>query len=200
VLLSPFASIGEIYKYRDAKGQVHYTDNIGNVPEDQRPHVSENNKIKRDNIQNNNTHNTTSNKSISDEQLKVMMKKAIEDKYEIEVKDSCPKETEDEIIQDIKSTWGALSKKMIAGDIEAALTYFTAYYRDSYRRTLSDLGDKELKDIFKSFEKNEIEIGSLYKDDGEASCIITRLEKEGTYSYPVRFVKDLDCIWRISEM
>jgi hypothetical protein len=40
IALPGFAS-GEFYRYVDQEGKTHYTDDIANIPADQRPHVSE---------------------------------------------------------------------------------------------------------------------------------------------------------------
>lgn len=208
ICLMPLSNVSsEIYKYIDEKGAVVFTDNLGKVPEDQRPNVKEyksNNKNinsstenKRENVQRYNSEETTSNKSISgkqtDEQFKEMMKKAIEEEYGIEVKESCPDETETDRRRAIETTWAEMSNEMIDGNLEKALSYFSMMSRDQNKRKMMNLSKDQLKSIYGSFEK--LEIYTLNK--GNAECGAIRTESSGSFSYPVRFVRDLDCVWRI---
>ena len=114
-------------------------------------------------------------------------------KKEYGAKESCPDETQAEIQQAIKSTWSKMSKAMVAGDLERALTYFSVFTRESNRRKLSSFSLEDLKSIFGNYET----IAIYTIDKGAAECGLIRKEKTGNYSYPVHFVKDLDCVWRI---
>jgi hypothetical protein len=109
-------------------------------------------------------------------------------------KASCPDETQTEIQQAITSTWSKISMAMVAGDLERALTYFSVFSRESNRRQLSSFSAERLKSIFGNYET----IAIYTIDEGVAECGVIRKEKTGKYSYPVRFVRDLDCEWRLS--
>ena len=113
-------------------------------------------------------------------------------------KESCPKETKEQAKQAIKSTWIKIVQAMVSGDIEKAFSYFPSFSRDEMKRRMSDMSREQLKKIFSNYKSIEIE--SLYQDDGVAECGILREEKDGTYSYPARFVRDLDCEWRLQGM
>ena len=205
-IISPTSVIGEFYKYIDENGNVLFTDDIGKVPEAQRSKTENYNY--RNSAPNEsdyfsesqtsfdaNESNYSSESETSSEADEVLenYKEFLKEKYG--AKETCPDETDSEIQQAIETTWSHFTQAMIAGDLEEAFTYIAIFHQDEIRRKIEDLGKKELKDIYSSFERVQIE--TLYKDDGVAECGAIREEKTGTYSYPMRFIRDIDCVWRI---
>lgn len=190
VFISPTAVTGEFYKYIDENGNVLFTDDISKVPEAQRSKTENYNY--RSDTPNESDYPSESETSDADEYLE-NYKEFLKEKYG--AKETCPDETEAEIQQAIETTWSQFKQAMIAGDLDEAFTYISIFHQDENRRKIQDLGKKELKDIYSSFERVQIE--TLYKEDGVAECGAIREEKTGTYSYPMRFIRDIDCVWRI---
>jgi hypothetical protein len=122
--------------------------------------------------------------------------------YGIDIKESCPDETEEEVSKTVKKIWADMSSEMMAGNLEKALNYFSVFSKEEYRRRLSDYSKEELNSIFGDFEY--IEIYRVDKDEMPGFGIIRveagviRKEPSGLFSYPLRFVKDIDCSWKIS--
>jgi hypothetical protein len=187
--LFPFPAGAEYYKYVDEDGNVTFTDNLNKIPEEKRSNA---NVFKPEQSNPRLPPGASANSpQMGDEEaarrLMEMMKK------DFGAKGVCPAETEDEAGRAIQNTWTKMTRAVIAGDLEATLTYFTIFSRDEYRRRLSGYDKEKLKAIFGSYDS--LDIGKF--EGRQVECGAIRHEKTGTYSYPIQFNKDLDCVWRI---
>ena len=182
----------DFYKYVDENGNVVFTDNIGNIPENQRSKVNtfKEQQGSPQTPSENDLHYQHKSEEESQQQLIYTPKK------EYGERKSCPDETKAEAEQAIKTTWTTMAQAMVSGNLEKALSYFSIPSRDEMKRKMSDRSREQLKRIFSNYKS--ITIGSLYLEDGIAECGIIRAEKDGEeYSYPALFGKDADCEWRL---
>ncbi len=115
----------------------------------------------------------------------------------VEAKESCPEEKREEIKEEIEMIWTNYNNAVLTGKFEEALSYYSVLSRDQHRQILEAIDMDKLRSNFKEFKG--IEINSIYNGrrvDGE---LIIK-EEAGLYSYPVTFIKDPDCTWRIGDM
>jgi hypothetical protein len=181
----------EYYKYIDENGNVVFTDNAGNIPENQRSKVktfkeqqdSPSKPVEKD----------LGNKNANEKEAQGKLMDFL--KREYSAKEVCPTKTKDQANQTIKATWGEMAQSMVSGDLEKALGFFSVFSRDAMRRRMSAMSKENMKDIFSNYKS--IEINSLYEQDGIAEGGVIREDKSGTHSYPASFVRDPDCEWRI---
>ncbi len=181
----------EYYKYVDENENVVFTDNINNIPENQRSKV----KILREQqgTPESSREKDLPNQYKSEEDTQRQFMDTLKKNYG--AKESCPEETKGEAEQAIKTTWTKMAQAMVSGNLEKAFSYFSIFTRDEMRRKMSNMSREKIKNIFSNYKSIEIE--SFYQDDGIAECRIIREEKDGAYSYPASFVKDIDCEWRL---
>ncbi len=181
----------DFYKYVDENGNVVFTDNIGNISENQRSKV----KILKEQQgePQSSSEKDLPNQYKSEEEAQRQLMDTLKKNYG--AKESCPVETKEQAEQAIKSTWSKMAQAMVPGNLEKAFSYFSSFSRDEMKRRMSDMSREQIKNIFSNYKSIEIE--DLYQDDGIAECGIIREEKDGAYSYPASFVKDLDCEWRL---
>jgi hypothetical protein len=181
----------EYYKYIDENGNVVFTDNAGNIPENQRSKVKtfkeQQDAPSRSDEKNINIQYKTEKES--QRELRDILRK------ESGAKEACLPETKDQARQAIKATWAEMAQAMASGNLEKAFGFFSFFSRDKMKREMSDMSKEQIKNIFSNYES--IEIYTLRENDGIASCGVIRKEKSGTFSYPVSFGRDLDCKWRI---
>ena len=198
LLISSFPAAAEYYRFIDEKGNVVFTDNLSLIPENQREKALRSDSLS---YQNQNSRNPVSSDSIpSDEEMdkkitETKFKEYIEKQYKITVKEHCPTETRSQLIKKLETIWNETSGSLKAGNHEAALMLFSVFVRDEYRRRLSGFSKKQFNSIFGNVLS--IELDTL-NDDNIAECSIIRDEKEGRFSYPIRFVRDPDCEWRVN--
>ena len=172
-------SNAEYYRYIDENGNVVFTDNPGNIAENQRSKVKtfkeqQDAPSKSDEKNINNQYETEKE---TQRELRDILKK------EYEAKEPCPPETKDQAKQAIKATWAEMAQAMASGNLEKAFGFFSFLARDKMKRKMSDMSKEQIKNIFSNYES--IEIYTLYENDGIANCGVIRKEKSGTFSYPV---------------
>ncbi len=187
----------DYYTYVDKNGSVVFTDDPGKIPDEQRSKAQRSGEKplqeqQDGNIKAKKTGNTGEGADERQEKRKFI--EMIEKSYNIKVRENCPPETKDEILASLESAWKGMSKAFISGDLETAVTYFSVFSRDEYRRRLSGFSKDEVDAIFRNVKGLVLESLS---DDKMAECGVIREEKGAEYSYPVSFVKDPDCVWRI---
>lgn len=192
------ASFAEYYKYKDANGNVIFTDSPSNIPEGQRANM----KTVMEPAKNSETSpdNNLPGKRPLDDQRKMQdeeMNKYLKEygKRESSAKESCPSESRQQAERAIRASWTGMAQAMVAGNREKAFGFFSVFSRDEMNRRMSGMKQEELKRIFSNYKS--IEIGSLHENDGVAECGVLRQEGSETYSYPASFVRDPDCQWRI---
>jgi hypothetical protein len=95
----------------------------------------------------------------------------------------------------LKAKWDQMRSALMAGHVEAALMHFMPGNRDKYRQIFAAMGQAKINSIFSAIDS--IHLADNYGK--VASCGALRQETGGTYSYPLRFVKDSYGIWRIYE-
>ncbi len=173
----------EIYKYIDENETVVFTNDYSRVPEGQ-----------RQNTEQYRYQNSEKNKRIEEKEADKLFIEML--KKEFDAKESCPSETRTEVEEIIKSTWEKMTQALISGDLDTALSHFSVFSRDEYRKRFSGMGRDKIKSIYGSGKIKAVTLNTLY-DDGIAECGIIRKESAGEYSYPLNFVRDLDCTWRI---
>lgn len=182
----------EFYKYVDENGNVVFTDNIGNIPENQRSKVKA--LKEQQGASQNSSENDLHNQSNSAEEAQ---RQIIDTpKRENRTRNSCPAETEAQAAQSIKTTWTTMVQAMVSGNLEKALSFFSITSRDDMKRKMLSMSSEQIKRIFSNYKSITIE--SIYLEDGFANCGIIRAEENGEeYSYPSRFGRDADCMWRL---
>jgi hypothetical protein len=184
----------EYYRYIDENGNVVFTDNASNIPENQRSRVKtieeQHAPPSRSDEKNINIQYKTEKES--QRELKDILRK------ESGGKEACPPETKDQAKQAIKATWAEMAQAMASGNLEKAFDFFPFFSRDKMKRKMADMSKEQIKNIFSNYES--IGIYTLRENDGIASCGVIRKEKSGTFSYPVSFGRDLDCRWRIRSL
>ena len=188
-LLVPLDAKPEIYKYVDKNGNIAFTDNLNNVPENQRPKTEGMQKKQAsphyppeaspNPLQGENKGNNPSMMEIL--------------KKEFGAKEVCPEETKEDAEQAIKESWANMTGAMITGDLETAFSHYSLAKRDEHRRRLSEIGKEKLKAIFGSYDS--IVIGKF--KGRRVECGAIRYEGGKRYAYTVYYVRDMDCVWRI---
>ena len=186
-LTVPLPGSAEFYKYVDEKGTMVFTDDITKIPENKRHKV----EINKDRPGTSQSAIKQESEKSGQEEFNRLLRKYFEEKFE--AKESCPLDTDTEIEEVIEFAWNSMVRAMMAGKLEKALSHFSVFTRDEYRRRLSDYSGDNLRTLFESIEY--LEVSELI--GGRAECGAIRKEGSRVYSYPVRFVKDPDCIWRI---
>lgn len=186
-LTVPLPGSAEFYKYVDEKGTMVFTDDITKIPENKRHKV----EINKDRPGTSPSAIKQESEKSGQEEFNRLLRKYFEEKFR--AKESCPLDTDTEIEEAIEYAWNSIARAMMAGKLEKALSHFSVFTRDEYRRRLSGHGRDHLQSLFGSIES--LEVSELTK--GRAECGAIRKEGSRVYSYPVRFVKDPDCIWRI---
>jgi len=93
----------------------------------------------------------------------------------------------------ISAQWQAMAQALINGDVEAAMGYIADYKREDYRQLFTSMGADELSVIFGN--ASEIYLHTL--TDNLALCRVVRVESEGRFTYPVRFFKGSDGVWKL---
>ena len=197
VIISPISVTGEFYKYIDENSNVLFTDDISKVPEAQRSKIEKHNE--RSIAPNESAYPSESETSSDAQEYSNNLEELFKEQYG--AKETCPDETETEIQQAIETTWSQFNQAMIAGDVDKALTYIAIFHQVESKQKIeafiAALGKEKFKDIHKTFKK--VEICTFYKDEGIAECELISEEETGTYSYPMRFIRDIDCVWKIYE-
>jgi hypothetical protein len=183
----PLPGAAEYYKYLDENGNMVFTDDITKIPENKRHKV----EINKDRPGTSQSAIKQESEKSGQEEFNRLLRKYFEEKFG--AKESCPLDTDTEIEEAIEYAWNSIARAMMAGKLEKALSHFSVFTRDEYRRRLSGHGRDHLQSLFGSIES--LEVSELTK--GRAECGAIRKEGSRVYSYPVRFVKDPDCIWRI---
>lgn len=191
VAMFPVFGVAEYYKYIDENELILFTDDLSKVPEDQRPKVQRYQDREKPSS-NMRTYSGKENSSYDKEQERERFIEFMKEK--LGAKESCPGETETETKEVIRSTWFKMTQILIGGNTEQALSYFSLFTRDKYRRILSDFDKQKIEHMFGNMK--DFMVDTLYKRHAE--CSVIREESGGRYSYPIRFVKDPDCIWRIN--
>jgi len=129
---------------------------------------------------------------MTEQETNEMMMEILKKQYG--AKETCPSETKEEIEYAIKTTWSKMSQSVMAGDQDTALLYFAVLTRDEYRRRLFSDDGKRFTSVLE--QTKELVVDKIFEGK-MAECGAIRTEKSGTYSYPVKFIKDLDCVWRV---
>jgi hypothetical protein len=187
LLTAPVPAAAEYYKYVDEKGTMVFTDDITKIPENERHKV----EINKDRPGTPLPGFRQESERPGQEEFNRLLRNYFEEKYG--AKESCPSETDAEVGEVIEYAWNSMARAMVWGKLEKALNHFSVFTRDEYRRRLSDYSGDHLRTLFESIEY--LEVSELTK--GRAECGAIRKEGSRVYSYPVRFVKDPDCTWRI---
>ena len=135
-LLLPFSVEAEIYKYVDKNGNIAFTDNLNNVPENQR---SKPEGIPKKQASPSNP--PTAAPDSLEEKAKDADKWLLETlKKEYGLKEVCPEETKEDAEAAIRESWAAMTGAQIAGNLEKALSHYSLALRDEHRRRLSAIG------------------------------------------------------------
>lgn len=95
----------------------------------------------------------------------------------------------------LKDIWEHMKSALIAGDMETALNYFMPGKQREYQERFTKLGPDKIKTIFSKIKS--IHLTNSY--DKVANCGVMREDADGTFSYPLRFVKDNNGVWKIYE-
>ncbi|MGB5218190.1 MAG: DUF4124 domain-containing protein [Smithella sp.] len=177
----------DFYGYTNEEGNVVFTDNPGNIPENQRSKVKT--IEEQQNAPSKSNEKNINNQYLTEKETQRDLKK------EYVGKEPCPHETKDQARQAIKETWAGMAQAMASGNLERAIGFFTPGAREDMKRTVSTMSKENIREIFSDYES--IEVSTLYEDDGIANGGVIRKEKSGIYSYPVSFRKDFDCKWRV---
>jgi hypothetical protein len=185
----PFSTEAEIYKYVDKTGNIAFTDNLNNVPENQRP--------KPEGIPKKQTSSHGPSPAAPDsleEKGKDGDRRLLETlKKEYGLKEVCPEETKEQAEQAIKESWVDMTAAIVAGNLETALSHYSLAKRDIHQRQLLQIGKEKLKAAFGSCDS--IVIGKI--KGRQVECGAIRYENDKRYAYPIRYIKDMDCVWRI---
>jgi predicted CopG family antitoxin len=189
LLIATVPVAAEYYKYLDEKGNIGFTDDITRILENKRHQV----EIRMDRPGPAQPASKQESEKAGREEFNRLLKDYFEEKYR--AKGSCRPETDAEIGEVIEYAWNGMSRAMMAGKLEKALSHFSVFTRDEYRRRLSGHSWDYLQSLFGSIDS--LEVSELTK--GRAECGAIRKEGSRIYSWPVRFVKDPDCTWRIYE-
>ncbi len=187
LLAVPLPVAAEYYKYWDGKGTMVFTDDMTKIPENERHKV----QINKDRPGASSPAFRQESGKSGQEEFNRLLRKYFEEKYE--AKEFCPSETDAEVGEVIEYAWNSMARAVVAGKLEKALAYFSVFTRDEHRRRLSEHNRDHLRTLFESIEY--LEVSELTR--GRAECGAIRKEGHKIYSYPVRFVKDPDCVWRI---
>lgn len=91
----------------------------------------------------------------------------------------------------LKNKWEGMKTALISGDIEKSLAYFVEGSKGRYRAIFVGLTPEQTNSIF----SNIIDIKSESVNERAIECGAIRTEIDGTYSYPVTFVKDENGMW-----
>jgi hypothetical protein len=93
----------------------------------------------------------------------------------------------------LKQKWETMKSQVITGNIQGALTAFTQANRDSFQAIFND------PSIGITSRLNEISAIEIYTiKNGAAQGGAIRQETDGTYAYPLNFVRDENGLWCIS--
>ncbi|HWR59646.1 MAG TPA: PKD domain-containing protein [Thermodesulfovibrionales bacterium] len=92
----------------------------------------------------------------------------------------------------LKGKWEGMKAKLISGDIEAALTYYSEISKQNYRDAFGSLNSK-LGLIFGYPERLKL----IDMSDGQAKYEYIVSEPDGSYSYPLIFERDSNGAWKI---
>ncbi len=95
----------------------------------------------------------------------------------------------------LKAKWEGMKSALMAGNMDAALSYFMPGNQEKFRQIFTALGQTKINAIFSGI--SSIRLAKNYET--VASCGAMRAEAGGTYSYPLIFVKDNYGIWKIYE-
>ena len=101
--------------------------------------------------------------------------------------------SKDDEIALISAQWQAMSQALISGDVEAAMAYIADYKLEDYQQLFTAMDAGELTAIF----GNATEIYLQTLTDNLALCRVVRVESEGRFTYPVRFIKGSDGAWKL---
>lgn len=130
-----------------------------------------------------------------DKNSKDKMKQYLQEKYNINAKEACPDGTTEQVKRSINTLWKEHSQAMITGNLEKGFRCFSIFTQDEMQRRFSNMPKAEIKEYYASYES--IEIYDLDLQDGVANGGVVRKEKSEEFSYPVTFMRDPDCVWRI---
>jgi transcriptional regulator with PAS, ATPase and Fis domain len=103
-----------------------------------------------------------------------------------------------QVEETLSRIWNLVANRLLANDIEGALVYFNDGVKDRFRNQYKQMGKDKIASLMAG-AKDGVEIESLY-DDRIANCGIVRKEGAEEYSYPIRFIKDMDGSWKINGM
>jgi len=101
--------------------------------------------------------------------------------------------SKEQLEKQLKDIWEQMKSAIIAGKMETALSYFMPGIQRDYKKIFTDMGPDKIKTFFS--KSKSIHLTNSYGK--VANCGIMREEADGTFSYPLIFVKDNNGIWKI---
>jgi PKD repeat protein len=93
----------------------------------------------------------------------------------------------------LKDIWEHMKSALIAGNMETALNYFMPGVKKEYQIMYTKAGPDKIKAYFSRIKS--IHLANSYGK--VANCGIMIEEADGTFSYPLTFVKDNNGVWKI---
>ena len=93
----------------------------------------------------------------------------------------------------LKDIWEQMKSALIAGRMETALNYFMPGVKGDYQIMYTKAGPDKIKAYFSRIKS--IHLTNSYGK--VANCGIMIEEADGTFSYPLTFVKDHNGVWKI---
>lgn len=185
-LCTPSLIAAEIYKWVNDNGSVSFTDDISKVPERYRTQVGTKtygDKSTRESISDQNTDDQLTNHDLQ--------------KIEEYLSHAPSPQTKQEIEKEIMSLWENFKLALSVGDSKAALSYIAMEAREKYRYNLELFGREKLRAI--SSEMKEAENCDIKSNALSIECEqveVTMMEGRPIDTL-IKFVRDLDGVWRI---
>ena len=215
--LMPLWGFGEDYKYIDKNGNVSFTDNILNVPEDQRQNAERrgDRQDSKERMSGGKASEARSSSKLSPKDLDLVKRlreaglideKAVREmtpekirELKIMLKLSYGLEEDDVGKKDPRfsspeSTWSAHKQALIDGDIEGAVACFVPNSAEDYRRGYQMLGKEEMKKLAREMKPIE----KITQDDHHAKYRITRIVEGKDITFYIEFVNVLGN-WKIDQ-